>query len=158
MKYIVPICLLLTMISCGDDDKSANPEPAGPIDYTVQNEEDIKMYLQENNLEAQRSDTGLYYIIEEPGTGARPSATSDVTVAYKGYFLNGEVFDQSDSEGITFNLQQVIKGWTEGITYFKEGGSGMLLVPARLGYGSSQNRSIPCGSVLLFDIDLIAVD
>lgn len=67
--------------------------------------------------------------------GVQPITTDQVRVAHKGYFTNGNVFDQSPSEGISFNLQQVINGWTEGITYFKEGGSGMLFVPSHLGYG-----------------------
>lgn len=155
MKFLLPFCLLFVLISCGDDNRSTNPEP---VDYTTQNEEDIKTYIQENKLEAKRSDTGLYYVITEPSNGAQPTPTSDVTVAYKGYFLNGKVFDESPSEGITFNLQQVIKGWTEGITYFKEGGSGMLLVPSHLGYGSFDYSGIPGGSVLIFDIELLAVN
>ncbi len=151
---LIPI-LLLALVSCGDENKSENSEP---IDYAVQNEEDIKTYIQENNLEAQKSDTGLYYVINEPGTGAQPIASSDVTVAYKGSYLSEAVFDESDSNGISFNLQQVIKGWTEGITYFKEGGSGLLLVPSHLGYGSSDSRGIPGGSVLIFEVNLISVN
>ena len=85
-------------------------------------------------------------------------ANSNVTVAYKGYFLNGAVFDQSDAEGITIGLNQVIAGWTEGIAYFKEGGSGILLVPAHLGYGSRDYNGIPGGSVLVFEVTLISVN
>ena len=77
---------------------------------------------------AEKSATGLYYIINEEGTGTQPITTDNVTVAYKGYFSNGDVFDESDADGISFGLQRVIKGWTEGITYFNEGGEGMLLV------------------------------
>ncbi len=155
MKFLLPFCLFFVMISCLDDSPSSNPEP---VDYTAQNEADIKNYIQENTLKANRSETGLYYVIDELGDGAQPATTSDVTVAYKGYYLNGRVFDESPSEGITFNLQQVIKGWTEGITYFKEGGSGMLLVPSHLGYGSFDYNGIPGGSVLIFDIDLLTVN
>ena len=129
-----------------------------PIDYVTKNDQDIQAYIAEHNLEAQKSSSGLYYVIDELGDGAQPTATSNVTVAYKGYFLNGNVFDQSNAEGVTFNLRQVIPGWTEGITYFKEGGSGMLLVPAHLGYGNNNYRSIPGGSVLIFDINLISAN
>ena len=111
-----------------------------------------------NNLQAEKSPSGLYYIIENEGTGLNPTTTDQVRVAYKGYFLNGTVFDQSAPEGISFNLQQVIPGWTEGITYFKEGGSGMLLIPSHLGYGFLDYRGIPGGSVLIFEIDLIKVN
>ncbi|MEP2059979.1 MAG: FKBP-type peptidyl-prolyl cis-trans isomerase, partial [Maribacter litoralis] len=94
---------------------------------------------------------------ENQGDGAAPTATSNVTVAYKGYFLNGTVFDQSE-EGITIGLDQVISGWTEGIQLFNEGGNGMLLIPAHLGYGSFDYNGIPGGSVLVFDIELLSVN
>lgn len=100
----------------------------------------------------------MYYIVEEVGTGEAPTFSDNVTVAYKGYFTNGSVFDESNADGITFNLQQVIAGWTEGITYFNEGGSGKLLIPSRLAYGNSGRGSIPGGAVLIFDINLIAVN
>ena len=79
----------------------------------------------------------MYYVITDPGTGTKPTASSNVTVAYKGYFTNGTVFDQSDAAGISFGLNQVIKGWTEGIPLLKTGGSGILFVPAHLGYGNN---------------------
>ena len=101
-----------------------------PVDYISLNDQEIQDYLEDKDLDAEKS---------------------------KGYYTNGSVFDESPSEGISFNLQQVIKGWTEGITYFKEGGSGMLLIPSHLGYGFRDYRSIPGGSVLIFEIDLIEV-
>tara|TARA_R110002051_G_scaffold133649_1_gene206938 strand:+ start:136 stop:594 length:459 start_codon:yes stop_codon:yes gene_type:complete len=152
MKYSLLALVFTILISCELDKKSED------IDYMAKNEQDITAYITENNLEAQRSDSGLYYVIEDEGTGAQPTATSNVTVAYKGYYLNGKVFDQSDAEGISFGLNQVIKGWTEGIPYFKEGGNGILLVPAHLGYGNNDNRGIPGGSVLIFDVSLISVN
>lgn len=152
MKYSLLALVFTILISCELDKKSED------IDYMAKNEQDITAYITENNLEAQRSDSGLYYVIEDEGTGAQPTATSNVTVAYKGYYLNGKVFDQSDAEGVSFGLNQVIEGWTEGIPYFKEGGNGILLVPAHLGYGNNDNRGIPGGSVLIFDVSLISVN
>ena len=151
MKNFLSALFILTLfISCTKDNNSI-------VDYTAKNEQEIKDYIAKNNLTAQRSNTGLYYIITEPGTGTQPTATSNVTVAYKGYFTNGTVFDQN-AAGIKIGLNQVIKGWTEGIPYFKTGGSGMLLVPAHLGYGSYNYNGIPGGSVLLFDVKLISVN
>ena len=135
-------------MSCSVDDSS----------NVNQTEADIKKYIEEHNLNAQRSDSGLYYVIEEQGNGDKPTSTSTVTVNYKGYFLNGSTFDQSGSDGITFGLNQVIAGWTEGITYFNEGGEGVLLIPSHLGYGSQTYNGIPGGSVLLFDIKLLNVN
>ncbi len=153
MKYTFFALLLTLFISCDDND-STNEN----VDFIAKNEQDITAYVQEKNLNANRSNSGLYYVIDEEGTGVQPTSTSNVTVAYKGYFLNGSVFDQSNSNGISFGLQQVIKGWTEGIPYFKEGGSGILLVPAHLGYGNRDYNGIPGGSVLVFDIKLISVN
>ncbi|PKQ65585.1 hypothetical protein BZG02_00850 [Labilibaculum filiforme] len=122
------------------------------------NEADIVAYLDANDINATRSDTGLYYTIEEEGTGVQPTATSNVTVAYKGYYLDGEVFDESGSNGVSFGLNQVIKGWAEGITYYKEGGNGKLFIPAALAYGNYNYSTIPGGSVLIFDVKLISVN
>jgi FKBP-type peptidyl-prolyl cis-trans isomerase FkpA len=150
MKHFLTALLALTLfISCSKEKD---------IDYTAKNEQEIKDYIAKNNLTAQRSDSGLYYVIINPGTGANPTATSNVTVAYKGYFTNGTVFDQSGDAGISFNLSQVIKGWTEGIQYFKTGGNGILLVPSQLGYGSKDYSSIPGGSVLIFDVKLNSIN
>lgn len=153
MKYILTSLLALTLfISCNSD-----REPL-KTDYTAENEKEITDYIAKNKLTAIKSDSGLYYIINEPGTGAAPTATSNVTVAYTGYYTNGKVFDQSKPEGISFGLNQVIKGWTEGIPYFKTGGSGSLLIPSHLGYGSYNYNGIPGGSVLIFDVKLIKIN
>ncbi|WP_445734036.1 FKBP-type peptidyl-prolyl cis-trans isomerase [Mariniflexile sp.] len=148
MKKIMLPFLLLFIISCSSDNSVK--------DYTQANEKEILDYISDKNLVAQKSSTGLYYIINEAGTGEQPSSASNVTVTYKGYFTNGKVFDQN-TEGYKTNLKNVIKGWTEGITYFKEGGNGVLLVPSRLAYGPDYYNGIPGGSVLIFDVALISV-
>lgn len=150
MKNIFIAFALVLFTACGSDDSAK--------DYTAENDQEIQTYITDNNLIAQKSSTGLYYVIDNPGTGAQPTTTDNVTVAYKGYFTNGSVFDESDASGISFGLQQVIAGWTEGITYFKEGGSGKLLIPSRLGYGNNGRGTIPGGAVLIFDINLISVN
>ncbi len=155
MKHILSTLLVLTLFSSCTKDKTSETTS---IDYVAKNEKEITDYIAKNKLTAQRSDSGLYYVINEPGTGVQPTAASNVTVAYKGYFTNGTVFDQSSASGISFGLSQVIKGWTEGIPYFKKGGSGILLVPAHLGYGNNDYSSIPGGSVLIFDVKLISVN
>ena len=155
MKHLIPALLALTLfISCAKK-KTENADTT--IDYVAKNEQEIIDYVAKNKLNAHKTDSGLYYVINEPGTGTQPTATSNVTVAYKGYFINGSVFDQS-ATGISFGLNQVIKGWTEGIQHFKVGGSGILLIPAHLGYGNSTMGPIPGGSALIFDVKLISVN
>jgi len=157
MKHILSSLLILTLFISCNSDKEIIQEPQ-KTDYTVENEKEITDYIAKNNLTAQKSDTGLYYVINEPGTGTQPTAKSNVKVAYKGYYTNGKVFDESKPEGISFGLNEVIHGWTEGIPYFKTGGSGVLLVPSHLGYGPYDYRGIPGGSVLIFDVKLISVN
>ena len=139
---------VFVLLSCSKNDTIFEP----------QTETDILKYIEDNNLNATKSSSGLYYVIKNQGTGTRPTTSSNVTVAYKGYFLDGSVFDHSNANGISFGLNQVIPGWTEGITYFKEGGDGILLVPYQLGYGANGRGAIPGGAVLIFDVKLIRVN
>ncbi|WP_010177633.1 FKBP-type peptidyl-prolyl cis-trans isomerase [Aquimarina agarilytica] len=152
MKILLTLFVLVGLLSCNDSENNSNT-----IDFTVQNDQEIQAYIKTNNLDAVKTDTGLYYVINELGEGKQPASTSDVKVAYKGYFTDAKVFDEN-KEGVNFNLSQVIPGWTEGITYFKEGGSGILLIPSSLGYGNSGRPGIPGGAVLVFDINLIKVN
>jgi FKBP-type peptidyl-prolyl cis-trans isomerase FkpA len=151
MKHFFTCLIVVFLWSCSNDKNGAG-------DVTASNEEELLAYIEANDLVAERSASGLYYVINELGTGATPTPSSNVTVAYRGYFTNGSTFDESPPEGISFNLNQVIPGWTEGITYFKEGGNGILLIPSRLGYGDRGRGSIPGGAVLIFDIDLRSVN
>ncbi|MFV8368859.1 FKBP-type peptidyl-prolyl cis-trans isomerase [Flavobacterium sp. LB2R40] len=153
MKSTLLALVSLLFVSCLSDNEASKP-----VDYTVQNEKEIVDYIAKNKLTATKTDSGLYYVISEAGTGAQPTASSNVTVAYKGYFTNGNVFDESKAEGISFGLNQVIKGWTEGIPFFKEGGNGVLLIPSHLGYGSNGSGPIRGGSVLIFNVKLIKVN
>lgn len=115
------------LIVCSKEDDSSNSPYAS-------NDAEIIAYLEANSIAATKTGSGLYYFISKQGTGASPVASSAVRVAYKGYFTSGKVFDQSSSSGISFSLNQVIPGWTEGLTYFKEGGEGKLFIPSNLGY------------------------
>lgn len=149
MKIIFPIAILFILFgSCAEKKAKKQAE----IDDNI-----LKQYITDKGLTAIPTGTGLYYVIDTQGAGQSCNSNSDVKVYYKGYFTNGEVFDESTTDGITFNLQQVIPGWTEGIPYFKQGGIGKLLIPSALGYGQSGNSSIPKNSVLIFDIKLIEV-
>ncbi|WP_166382538.1 FKBP-type peptidyl-prolyl cis-trans isomerase [Polaribacter sp. 11A2H] len=150
-SYLYLFLSIVLFTSCIDSENEViQPEP--------QTEVDILKYIEDNNLDATKTESGLYYVINSQGEGTQPTSGSDVTVSYKGTFLNGVTFDKSTEAGIEFNLSQVISGWTEGIQLFKEGGEGLLIVPYNLGYGINNNRGIPGGSVLVFDINLISVN
>ena len=127
------------------------------MDYTQLDEDIILQYISENNLNAEPTGSGLYYVINSSGNGEFPNINSLVTVAYKGTLTDGTIFDQSSSSGATFPLSNVIQGWQEGIPLFSEGGSGILLIPSALGYGSQSVGNIPENSVLIFEVTLLNV-
>lgn len=117
----------------------------------------VQDYLTANNLQATQHCSGLFYRVENPGTGTHPNACSYVTVNYKGMFTNGTVFDESDQGPASFYLSQVIQGWTNGIPQIKNGGRIVLYIPPSLGYGSQTYGGIPGNSILVFEVDLLNV-
>ena len=146
MKPYLALFLMIFFISCSNDED----------DYSTENDLEIQEYIKDNNLNATKTASGLYYVITDQGNGAKPTSSSSVTVNYKGYFTDDHLFDQG--QNVTFNLNQVITGWSEGLTYFNEDAQGWLLVPSHLGYGSSGSSTIPGGSVLIFSIHLLKVN
>lgn len=117
----------------------------------------VKDYLSANSISAVQHCSGLFYKIEAQGTGNYPDGCSTVSAAYIGKLTNGSVFDQSATP-IRFGLQEVIKGWTNGVPLIKEGGRIILYIPPSLGYGSRSAGSIPPNSILIFDIALADVE
>ncbi len=101
--------------------------------------------------------SGLQYKITKEGTGAYPQASDTVTVHYKGTLMDGTVFDSSIDRGepITFPLDKVIKGWTEGLQKCKVGGKINLYIPSDLAYGDKATGPIPAGSLLIFEVELL---
>ncbi|MCS5550197.1 MAG: FKBP-type peptidyl-prolyl cis-trans isomerase, partial [Gammaproteobacteria bacterium] len=81
-------------------------------------------------------------------------------VHYEGKLINDKVFDSSIARGepITFGLNQVIKGWTEGLQLIGEGGKVTLYIPSDLAYGNTDQSSIPGGSTLVFEVELITIN
>ncbi|QEG24053.1 FKBP-type peptidyl-prolyl cis-trans isomerase [Mariniblastus fucicola] len=103
----------------------------------------------------QETASGLQYRTVILGTGDTPVATDTVRVNYEGSFIDGTLFDAND--GITFQLNQVISGWTEGLQLIQVGATIELAIPAELAYGENYYAGIPGGSTLLFTVDLIEI-
>lgn len=119
-------------------------------------------FLDENKMKDDISVTpsGLQYRIITEGTGKTPSGTSKVTVHYAGTLINGEEFDSSYKRGnpLSFELDGVIKGWTEGLQLMKEGGKYEFFIPYDLGYGERGTPNIPPFATLIFTVELLSVD
>lgn len=109
----------------------------------------------------QTTASGLKYIVLKEGNGPMPTVTNNVKVHYTGSFNNGKVFDSSVQRGepIDFNLNQVIKGWTEGLQLMKEGGKYKFYIPYTLAYGErGYPGAIPPKSDLIFEVELIKIN
>lgn len=103
--------------------------------------------------------TGLQYRSLKDGAGKSPGPTSTVTVHYTGKLINGKKFDSSvGGEPISFPLNRVIPGWTEGLQLMKEGETAELVIPQELGYGArGAPGAIPPYQTLVFEVELIKV-
>ncbi|PZX94306.1 peptidylprolyl isomerase [Flavobacterium aquariorum] len=109
----------------------------------------------------QTTASGLKYIVLKEGTGAMPTLTSNIKAHYTGSFVNGTIFDSSVQRGepIDFNLNQVIKGWTEGLQLMKEGAKYKFYIPYTLAYGErGYPGAIPPKSDLIFEVELIKIN
>ncbi|TRX61264.1 peptidylprolyl isomerase [Fulvivirga sp. M361] len=153
--------------------KQQQKEEEGAAQQLEEDIETIDKYLSENNIEAQKTESGISYVITEEGSGENASSGSTVKVNYTGYVLNGEYFDSSVEEvakekGLytegrdygPFEFQlgtgSVIKGWDEGIALLNKGSKATLYIPSPLAYGPRQRSAqIGANSILVFDVELI---
>ncbi len=109
----------------------------------------------------QVTESGLQYKVLTKGSGKTPSVESNVTVHYRGKLIDGTEFDSSykRNEPATFNLGQVIQGWTEALQLMQEGDKFELYVPYELGYGErGAGGDIPPYATLIFEVELISVN
>lgn len=130
---------------------------------TVPSKEEGERFLTENAKRAgvKVTASGLQYEVLQEGTGRRPKATDKVVCHYEGRFISGHVFDASykHSNGpVTFSLDRVITGWTEGLQLMREGAKYRLFIPQYLAYGAEgAPGAVPPYSTLIFDVELISV-
>ncbi|QJW87977.1 FKBP-type peptidyl-prolyl cis-trans isomerase [Spirosoma taeanense] len=143
---------------------------AQAADYEKQKGIDAKIiqdYVAKNGLagKAQKTESGVYYVVTQPGSGPTPSRGDLVQVHYTGKLLNGKVFDSSRSNPqaggkpvqFPIGVGQVIPGWEEGVMKLHKGEKATLIIPSTLAYGPRGNQGIAPNSVLLFDIELVDI-
>lgn len=121
-------------------------------------------FLEENkkNKDVIVTESGLQYKVITMGTGEKPKAESRVTVKYTGTLIDGTVFDSTDKNGgepISFGLNQVIRGWTEGLQLMPVGSKFIFYIPSDLAYGDNgAGGVIPGGATLIFEIELLSFE
>jgi FKBP-type peptidyl-prolyl cis-trans isomerase FkpA len=149
MRYFLSFFALLGLFSTGCKDDYLTAE-----EQLVEDKRLISEYLASKQLTAQSTASGLHYIIDTPGTGDHPNINSNVTVRYKGYYLDGTVFDDTKGGKISLFLYEVIKGWQEGIPLLKREGKAQLFIPSELGYGPRPPSGVRANAVLVFEVEL----
>ncbi|NOQ73760.1 MAG: peptidylprolyl isomerase [Crocinitomix sp.] len=170
MKKIFLFAPALFLFACGGEEdvvvedvvdvvETIIPEEIIPelVASPLSSDEEIQAFLEGKSWESQEPDeNGMYIVIDEPGEGdARPVLSDEVTIFYAGHLLDGLKFDGTAEAPATFALTQLIKGWQIGIPKFGKGGKGKLIIPSDLAYGPEDNREIPGGSTLMFEIALV---
>jgi FKBP-type peptidyl-prolyl cis-trans isomerase FklB len=119
-------------------------------------------FLAENKSKpgVQTTASGLQYVVEKEGTGAKPAATDRVKVHYTGTLLDGKVFDSSVQQGqpAEFGVTEVIKGWTEVLQLMPVGSKWKVFIPSDIAYGDrGAGSDIGPGATLIFDIELLDI-
>ena len=148
------VCLLMT----------AAPLTVGAADNPAEkNQKEGEAFLAANAKKAgvKTLPSGLQYLVMKEGHGNKPAATDSVTVHYRGTLIDGATeFDSSykRNQPATFPLNQVIKGWTEGVQLMKEGATYKFFIPSQLAYGPrGAGGLIGPNSTLIFEVELISV-
>ena len=118
-------------------------------------------FLEKNkmNPDVKETASGLQYTVLKSGTGASPNKTDRVKVHYVGTLIDGSEFDSSIQRGepTVFGLNQVIRGWTEGLQLMKVGAKYKFFIHPKIAYGSRDRPGIPANSVLIFEVDLLDI-
>ena len=129
----------------------------------VKNAAESEKFLEENGQKegVKTAESGLQYRIVQEGGGASPGPEDFVTAHYRGTFIDGTEFDSSYSRGKpqTFQVDGVIKGWTEALQMMKVGSKWEIFVPPDLAYGrSGYGEKIPPNKLLVFEVELLSVE
>ncbi|MEE4177954.1 MAG: FKBP-type peptidyl-prolyl cis-trans isomerase [Bacteroides sp.] len=144
IRFLIPVFILGLITSCGSDDPEKQAE---------KDREKILEYIEEHDLDAQELESGVFYVIEEEGSGSFPTETSTVIINYTGFLLDGDEFGAGTAS--TFNLNSTILGFKYGIPMFNRGSKGILLIPSGLAYGEYGSYTIPPNAVLIYNIEMI---
>lgn len=148
ISVILSVIITLFISACSEK------EPENQVENQIK-EQDVSS---ENEIHT--TESGLKYEILTAGSGASPTADDSVTVHYEGTLMDGTKFDSSYDRGetITFPLNRVIKGWTEGVQLMKEGAKYKFTIPSELAYGEEGGGPIPPNSDLIFIVELFKVE
>jgi FKBP-type peptidyl-prolyl cis-trans isomerase len=140
----------------GEDEQSCQYNECGLV-APASEIQAVQSYLSANSITATQHCSGMFYQIDQPGTGKTPTACNFVVFNYKGRLTNGTVFDSTSTTPLSYELSRLVTGFKNGLPLIKTGGKITLYIPPTLGYGSMQQGPIPANSVLIFNVELLGV-
>jgi len=146
--FLLFSCIIIALSACKKGDVVAA--------QAAVDDEKIQAYIQENYVLTNgfvKDPSGVYYMIVTPGTGAYPTLTSNVKIAYTGKYLDGQTFQSAPSG--TYLLSTLVQGFQIGIPHINGLGRIILIIPSGLGYGPAGSGSIPPNACLVFTVDLL---
>lgn len=150
MKLIVYFLLSsLLLAACG---KTYSEDDLSDFD------EQIKAYVDKNDIEVERSSSGLYFRIDSVGSEPLIQFGDNVTFTYTGKFLSGKVFDNNKGKPLSLPLRELIGAWKEILLQMGEGGKAYFIAPPSLAYGNRDLEKIPKNSILIYTIEVIDVE
>ena len=152
-KRVTPIGLIVFLMTMGFVFTACDTET--PDQRAENDRKKIIEYLKENDMydDAEEDASGVFYVIENEGSGSYPNNNSIVKVTYTGYLLDGEMFDSRFES--TMRLTNQIRGMQIGLTFFQRGSEGWILIPSALGYGEYGTAGIPRNANLAFEVEMI---
>lgn len=148
IKYVWVIALALCISACSVPD------------YTTEGKNNqvqaIETYLDKHEIEAKKTESGLFYQIKNPGGEEKPTINDTVLVHYKGKLLSGKVFESTmGGPPASVHLKKAIEGWQEGIPMLGRKGRAVFIIPPYLAYGDRRVGSIPNDATLIFELYLV---
>jgi FKBP-type peptidyl-prolyl cis-trans isomerase FkpA len=159
--FLLVFVIAILFFSCSKKNDICNYDPCA-ISAPASEVTQLESYLSTAGITATKHCSGMYYSIDAAGSGGTATICSYVSVKYKGMLTNGNVFDQSAAP-VNFQLGVLIEAWKKGIPMIKPGGKIKLYCPPSLAYGSQEIRDgsgnvvIPANSILIFEIELVAI-
>jgi len=144
LNYFYVLSFFLLVGSC----QSYSEEDKRNLDETIQ------AFIQEEGLDFQRDENGMYYQVLAEGEGDKYIQLTDVVrFSYVGRFLDGEIFQEiTKEEAISYKVTQLIAGWQDALSKLKKGGEIKIILPPYLGYGSKETGVIPANSILVYEL------
>ncbi|MFY7839705.1 MAG: FKBP-type peptidyl-prolyl cis-trans isomerase [Lacibacter sp.] len=166
LKLITAVLAAIAVLgACKKKNEGCTYTPGTTV-ATAAQEKVVTDYLTANSITAVELDnSGLYYVIDAAGTGAKPGLCNTVVAKYKGQLSNGTIFDQTaGTSTASFTLGGTIEGWKRGVPLIGAGGKIRLYIPSSMGYGEAgifnSNTglyTIPQNAMLIFDVEITAI-